>query len=266
MAFILTVWTRVRGRRFGSMPARSIVGRVSDEHLDMRATDADRDAAGAVVAAAVSDGRLTLDEMPDRLERVFAARTHGDLVAITRDLITPTRGMTANAYATVPPPHTYQQFTGVGGRSTAVAIFGGVERTGAWSVPGHLHLVAVMGGAQIDLTDAVFEQPHTTINVVAIMGGVEITAPAHVRVQTNVMAILGGCSNRADDGAGHYVVHVTGIAIMGGVDIRRPQAGQRDRLQGAQPPMPLPTTLPLPTPDPPTFPAAQFPPQTWPTT
>ncbi|MDQ1714714.1 MAG: hypothetical protein QOC60_659 [Frankiaceae bacterium] len=223
-------------RRLVAALLRSIVGRVSDDHLDMRATDADRDAAGAVVAAAASDGRLTLEELHERLERVFAARTHGELAAITRDLVAPARDLSAH------PARTYQQFSGVGGRSTAVAIFGGIERKGSWSVPGHLQLVAVMGGAEIDLTDAVFERPRTTINVVAIMGGVEITAPAHVRVQSDVMAILGGCSNRADDGAGQYVVHVTGIAIMGGVDIRRPKGRGQDPLSGPQPPAPLPPT------------------------
>ena len=235
-----------RDRQQVAASSRSIVGRVSDDHLDMRATDADRDAAGAVVAAATSDGRLTLDEMHERLELVFAARTHGDLVAVTRDLAAPMHGMATPAQA-AQTAHTYQQFAGVGGRSAAVAIFGGIERKGAWSVPGHLQIVAVMGGAELDLTEAVFEQPHTTINIVAILGGVEITAPAHVRVRSDVVAILGGCTNRADDGDAHYVVHVTGVAIMGGVDIRRGGERGRARLRGPQDQPPLPPQLPLPS-------------------
>ena len=202
----------------------------------MRASDGDRDATSAIVAAAASDGRLTLEEMHERLERVFAARTHGDLAEITRDLVgalqTPARQ----------PPRPLQQFSGISGRSTSVAIFGGVERKGAWSVPGHLQFIAVMGGADIDLTDAVFQQAYTTINVIAIMGGVEITAPPHVRVQSDVSGIMGGCDNRADDGPGEYVVRVTGLAIMGGVSIRRSKGDQRGQLWGPPAP-PLPPIL-----------------------
>ncbi len=252
----------------------------------MRATDADRDATSVIVAAATSDGRLTIEEMHERLERVFAARTHGDLAALTRDLVreapyqaptapyqppatpyqapaTPYQAPTAPYQAPASPyqPPTsafqrpapayptpvspYQPFSGIAGRTTAIAIFGGVERSGAWSVPGRLQVVAVMGGAQIDLTSAVFEQPYTTINVVTIMGGVEIIAPPHVRVVSNVVAILGGCSNRADDGAGAYVVHVTGTALFGGVDVRRPGAGTMPGLPG-QPSGPSAPPLPPP--------------------
>ena len=201
----------------------------------MRATDGDRDATSSIVAAAASDGRLTLEEMHERLERVFAARTHGDLAEITRDLVgashTPARQ----------PPRPLQPFSGTAGRSTSVTIFGGVERKGAWSVPGHLQLIAVMGGADIDFTDAVFQQAHTTINVIAIMGGVDITAPPHVRVESDVSGIMSGCDNRADDGPGQYVVRVTGLAIMGGVRIRRTKGDQRGQLWGPPaPPLPPP--------------------------
>jgi len=211
----------------------------------MRATDADRDSTTAIVAAAAADRRPTIDEMHEPLEPAFAARTHGELAELTRDLV-PTaavRGV-AGASATAAPAAgaPYQQFVGISGRTTAVAVFGGVERKGNWTVPGHLQVVAVMGGADIDLTDAVFEQPHTAINVVAIMGGVQITAPPHVRVESHVSAIFGGCSNAADDGEGQFVVHVTGTAIFGGVDVKRPGRGRHPGSRGGRlgPPAPPP--------------------------
>ncbi|MCU1675708.1 MAG: hypothetical protein JWM93_466 [Frankiales bacterium] len=199
----------------------------------MRATDADRDAVSAIVAAAASDGRLTLDEMHERLELVFAARTHGDLAVITADLehVAP-----RNAPQPLSPP---QPFLGLSSRTTAVAVFSGLERKGAWSVPAHMQVVAIMGGAEIDLTSAVFEQQHSFINVIAIMGGIEITAPPNVRVQSNVMAIFGGATNRADDGDGQFTVTLTGAVVMGGVDVRRPTNGRGGSALPGPPPPPL---------------------------
>jgi Domain of unknown function (DUF1707) len=52
----------------------------------LRIGDADREAAAAALREHYAAGRLTLDEFQHRLELVFAAKTEGDLAAITRDL------------------------------------------------------------------------------------------------------------------------------------------------------------------------------------
>jgi hypothetical protein len=51
-----------------------------------RASDADRDIAADVLCAAVGDGRLTLDELDDRLGAVLSARTTTELAALIADL------------------------------------------------------------------------------------------------------------------------------------------------------------------------------------
>ena len=51
-----------------------------------RASDADRDIAADVLCAAVGDGRLTLDELDDRLGIALSARTVTDLAALIADL------------------------------------------------------------------------------------------------------------------------------------------------------------------------------------
>ena len=50
------------------------------------AADADRAAVADQLAAAMSDGRLTLAEFDERLTRVHAARTYGELSGLTGDL------------------------------------------------------------------------------------------------------------------------------------------------------------------------------------
>jgi Domain of unknown function (DUF1707) len=51
-----------------------------------RASDADRDIAADILCAAVGDGRLTLDELDDRLGAALSARTTTELAGLIADL------------------------------------------------------------------------------------------------------------------------------------------------------------------------------------
>src|SRR5699024_8691478 len=50
-------------------------------------TDRERDQIVQVVQTAMTDGRLSADELDSRLSQVYAAKTHGDLVAVSQDLL-----------------------------------------------------------------------------------------------------------------------------------------------------------------------------------
>jgi len=56
---------------------------------EMRASDADRQRVLAALQRHTTDGRLTLDEFAERADVVYAARTLGELAAVTRDLPNP---------------------------------------------------------------------------------------------------------------------------------------------------------------------------------
>lgn len=58
-----------------------------DHPAHLRATDEQREDIAQVIQAAVSDGRLSMSEVDARLAAVYAAKTHGDLVAVTQDLL-----------------------------------------------------------------------------------------------------------------------------------------------------------------------------------
>ena len=68
---------------------------MSDERADrradlqLRASDAERDAAAGRLREAHAEGRLTVEEFSERLDAALAARTRGDLEALTRDLPAP---------------------------------------------------------------------------------------------------------------------------------------------------------------------------------
>jgi hypothetical protein len=64
----------------------------NEEHIYMsrratlRASDADREQVAEQLRHATAEGRLSPDELEERLEAVFAARTYGDLDALVADL------------------------------------------------------------------------------------------------------------------------------------------------------------------------------------
>ena len=53
--------------------------------LELRAADADRDRAAAVLGGALATGRLTSAEHAERLDAVYIAKTMGDLAPLTRE-------------------------------------------------------------------------------------------------------------------------------------------------------------------------------------
>ena len=78
-------------------------------HASMRASSADRERAVDVLKAGFTEGRLTQDEYNDRMGRAYAARTYGDLAALTADLpagASPVPAWPVPAYQPPPPSGT----------------------------------------------------------------------------------------------------------------------------------------------------------------
>ena len=88
-------------------------------------------------------------------------------------------------------------------------------------------LVAVLGGVQLDLREARFSQREITIDVFTLMGGVDITVGEDVEVDVSGFGIMGGFDHRASGPGlpGAPRVRVVGLALMGGVNVRRGQPG-----------------------------------------
>jgi uncharacterized membrane protein len=106
-----------------------------------------------------------------------------------------------------------------------IAVMGGAERRGAWTPARNLYVTAVMGGVLLDFRDAVLDPGVTEIFVLALMGGVEIVVPPGVFVESNGIGIMGGfggsgASKYPTDGSAP-VLRVSGLALMGGVEIKQ---------------------------------------------
>ena len=208
----------------------------SPDPRDMRCSDADREAVAEVLRGAMADGRLDYSELSDRLDQAYAARTYRDLEPLVLDLPgspavnlpTPRPGASPQ-----PSPAGAGALDRIGGEASsgsAVAIMGGATRKGAWVVPPSFTAVAIMGGVELDLRQARFEVPSVTINAVAFWGGIEIRAPADVRVVVDGVGIMGGFEGPRDDAADGrpdrgVTVRVTGVALMGAVEVKRKGGG-----------------------------------------
>lgn len=77
---------------------------------DMRAGDSDRQVVATRLREALDEGRLDLHEYDERLQRVYAAKTYGELDALTTDLpgvVPAAKSQVAPGPAVTPPagPH-----------------------------------------------------------------------------------------------------------------------------------------------------------------
>jgi hypothetical protein len=81
-------------------------------------------------------------------------------------------------------------------------------------------LTIVMGGYELDLTEAGPAEGDGLIEIFAMMGGVELKVPRNWTVQADVTCIMGGVENksRPDPDADH-VLRLKGCVIMGGIEI-----------------------------------------------
>ena len=196
-----------------SSPAR-------DPH-NLRASDADRESVAEVLREAAGDGRLTMDELDERLDAVYAAKTYAELEPITHDLPAAGPGYTQSVRSA--PAADPARFGGEPASGGAVAILGGFSRKGDWVVPRVFNAFCFMGGGEIDMRDATFEDREVTIHIVAIMGGCEVIVPEDAMVRVTGVGIMGAFEHTiAGSGVpGGPVITVNGVAFMGGVDVKR---------------------------------------------
>jgi len=215
-----------------------------DPRGHLLASDAEREATVEQLRVATGAGRLTMDELSDRSELAYRARTTAELAALTRDL--PAVDSRAESFgpAVVPGKHDACE--------NYVAVFSGSERKGHWRVPRRSRAVAVFGGVELDMREAELAAPEVHIRAVAIFGGVVIDVPRGVEVRMTGLALFGGKSAKVPPAPrGAPILHVRCTVVFGGVEVKAKVpfservAAVRDalappRLPGPPPPPPAP--------------------------
>ena len=174
---------------------------------------------------------LDVDEFERRITIAQTSENPGDVEALLSDL-----NEIAGTQAAVPAvgPRVVTEVAPASQEGeTLYAIFGGIDRRGSWTVPRRMRIVAMMGGAQLDLREARFPPGVVDIEVKAVMGGVQIVVPPGLAVQMHGSAIFGGFQdvNRAPANPDPEtpLLRVHGLAMMGGVNIEMRLPGENER-------------------------------------
>jgi hypothetical protein len=189
----------------------------------LRISDQDRHRVAEVLREAAGEGRIDFEELDERLEATYAARTYADLVPITADLPAQAPG------APIRSEKAPQRVVAGPEREHHMAILGGVERKGVWTVPQHLTVNCFMGGADLDLRQAQFAAREVVITINAVMGGADIKVNPQTHVVMEGTGIMGGYSGPSDRTPAELdenspVVRIRGFALMGGVSVSRKPA------------------------------------------
>lgn len=152
---------------------------------ELRASHADRDQVVELLRVAAGDGRLSAEELDDRLERALTARTYAELATLTADL------PAAPGAAVVPP--------GAGAVSATprdlvrIHVHGSsARRDGRWVVPKELDVQAIGGSVTLDFTEAVITQPLLRITAEVRGGALRLITRPGIVVEAGDISQRGG--------------------------------------------------------------------------
>ncbi len=131
---------------------------------------------------AAGDGRLTPDELDERLEVALAARTWGELAALTADL------PAVPGVAAVPgvPGVRPKEFVRIDIRS------GHTTRDGRWMVPQRIEVQVTSGWVTLDFTEAIIAQPALQIDAQVGSGKLRLITKPGIVVDVDDVAVRSG--------------------------------------------------------------------------
>ena len=146
---------------------------------ELRASHDDRDRVVELLRVSAGDGRLTAEELDERLEQAMTARTYGELARLVADL--PAAGFAVSAPAPRP-----KDVVRIDTRS------GHVKRVDRWIVPQRMEVKVTSGHVLLDFTQAVITQPTLTLNVEVRSGHVKLLTRPGIVVDADDVAIRSG--------------------------------------------------------------------------
>jgi len=192
---------------------------------ELRASHADRDLIAEQLRIAAGDGRLTMEELDERLEKALNARTGSELALLVTDL---------PALSSVP---------GVGLAVPAKAkelvelevSSGSMAREGHWVVPRAMNVRVGSGSVKLDLTEAVVSGPVLEIQATVRSGSLTIITKPGIEVVVDEVSLSSGSAKvRQPKGMAPTPtvlrVEVSGSVRSGSITARPPRRSFMDWL------------------------------------
>jgi hypothetical protein len=193
---------------------------VGQEQLEQRVSHDDRDRVAEVLRVAAGDGRLSLEELEERLESCFAARTYGDLAPLVADL----PGQAMSLAEPAAPAKDVARVRRAGGN---------VRYEGAWAVPRRLELEVRGGNVLLDFTTAALRGPVTEVDVEMRGGNLRMVVPDGHAVDAEEVEIRGGqvvhrhAKHRDPHAPVVHRITITGSLTGGNIIVQPPRGSRR---------------------------------------
>ena len=180
---------------------------------ELRASHEDRDRVVELLRVSAGDGRLTAEELDERLELAMTARTYGELAKLVADL--PADGSVASA-----PVARAKEVMRIDTGS------GHTIRNGRWVVPQRIEARVRSGHLKLDFTQAVITQSSLQIEAEVGSGHIILVTKPGIVVDTDDVTVRSG-HIRVRAPWGHDVPEVLRIEVSGKVGsghfVARPQ-------------------------------------------
>ena len=145
---------------------------------ELRVSYEDRDRVAEELRVAAGAGRLTAEELDERLEVALTARTYAELASVTKDL--------PSAAGTVLGAPAPRDLVRIDSQSSSV------ERTGPWLVPRRMEVRVKSGRVTLDFTEAVITQPSLPIDADVGSGTLTLVIKPGIVVDMDDVAVRSG--------------------------------------------------------------------------
>ena len=192
---------------------------------ELRVSHADRDRVAEQLRVAAGDGRLTMEELDERLERALSAQTGSELALLTTDL---PAGLAADALAPTAKEHV-----------TVEVSSGSTRREGRWAVPRSMDVEVGSGSVKLDLTEAVISAPLLRVNATVRSGSLTIVTRPGIEVVVDDVSVSSGSAKvrrgeRDGTAPTELRIEVSGSVKSGSILARPPRRGFREWLFGSR--------------------------------
>jgi hypothetical protein len=194
------------------------------DRVPLRASDAERERVAGLLRDAAAEGRITLEELSERLELAWSARTQPEIDTVVEDLPGRDAGLTDTR-----PTRAARWI---------VAVIGNDERSGRWRPGEDTRALALIGDCTLDLRQADVDGAELRVTAIAVVGDVRVVVPPGVAVELEGVSLLGDKRYRVGEAPapppGAPRVRVTAYAVLGDVTVMsEPPVRPLDRLRAA---------------------------------
>lgn len=179
---------------------------------EIRISDADRERVAERLNRAMAEGRISVDELQERLRVVYAARFGSDLLPVLSDLPGDPMALSADVLSTPVGPPTVLR----GGVS-------GLRRRGDWNVPSRLRVQCSLGAVLLDFCDATLPMPVVEVELELGAGSARLLVPPEATADVDGLVSTYGSvrskvPSRSVHGRPHFRVY--GRTSAGSVTVR----------------------------------------------